>query len=549
MADDSVQVTCPQCSSKLNIKEELRAKKIACPKCQYKFRLNFHVSESGTSSVIQAHLETRENLDRPHGTPDEVCGIKLPSKESKTSHVSSTRPLGSNSSLSNSYSGSHSNSQIPVRVDWGKEHATQSREFQRNHSGLSRSQIYRLAKDRYTPLSQNDEILQSTGIFLCVMAVLTATLPLFNLKFVDFATAGSVPAILSIGTGVIGMLMIVMAQRKNPVMALGLGLGMLLMFVVAYVGIFDYFKDESPFRKKIAFGEENNELVEEIVDPKDNVEIVEGVEGRDSLQQEPPHNLNTGVVNVDIESLRKGKNPPQRFDGFRKLPSESQPISPDDVVIPEDFNPDDDRFESDDLLDQPLVGNPLIEETVKSPEQLEQQRQLAELERRKPGLLNRRLERMKTETFYNGKPSTQEFEDEFEVIAVAGKVTTAGTAYLTEQPIIGFDYVDRGDVLIKNLVPVVGTPQFASTIASADASNLRGLVCHFRRQELSGVQALYSLDADGSLAQGAWAGMPTPLGKAGYQITSGGPPIFGFLLFMKDDAIVGVGLVTRKEEQ
>ena len=546
MSDESVKVACPKCSSKLNVREELREKTIGCPNCQHKFRLNFASSESNVNSLIQTQIEPLENLDRSSSTPESDSQAKSPrqASESTSANTSSTRPLGSNSSLSGSYSGSISNSQIPVQTDWGKEHYTQSRQFKKDHAGLSRSQIYRLTKRRYESLSQSDEILQSTGIFLCIMAVLTATLPLFDLKFVDFGSAGSIPAMLSIATAIIGMLMIVIAQRKNPIMALGLGIGMLLMFVISYVAIYDFVKDKNPFRdyqNEVAQAPKEALADPPAVAPEKNVEIVEG--GREQIPAAPDR-IEHGA---GVASLRAGGGQPlPNNGGFRKLRGSRQPLRPEEVEVPEDFDPDADRFVSDNPDDR-IPKNSLIEETVKSPEQIARERELEDRERRKKFLINRRLEKMSTESFYKGKPSTDEFSSKFEVAAIAGEVATAGIAYLTDAPVTGFDYVERGGVIIKKLVPITGDPQFRTTISSPDNGQLRGLVCHFHFDQLSGIQALYSQPRDDSLYQGKWAGKPTPLGKAGFQITSGKRPVYGFVLFTNDDSIVGVGLVVKKK--
>ena len=462
-------------------------------------------------------------------------------------------------------------------TDWGKEHHTQKKQFQKTHAGLTRAQIYRLVSKRYGELAPSDEILQSTGIFLCIMAALTAMLPFFDLKFIDFATAGSIPAILCIVTAIIGILMIVIAQRKNPVTALGLGIGLLLMFVVAYVAVYDYFGDENPFRNNVA----SNDAQSEPQDDEKDREQGDVFIGR-ATSTEPPipaenfggHQIGPAPVRAGDRQKMLGDHARSRAEASRRngnkdndgnaLASSSDsnvpdwlrddtPLSPDDITIPDDYDPDDDNLYFDNSLD-PVEPEP---EPPTDPEAAKRDRYLRDQEQRKPRLLDRIIANMKSEMFRNGKPSTYEFENNYEVAATAGRVSEMGIAYLLDKPLTGFDFYARGGVLIKKLVPANGDVRFASSISSGNGDLLTGIICHFgsdAKKELRGLQPKFMKNNPSrDVYLGEWAGQPLSLGSAGREIDSDGRPVYGFLIYTekenteRSERIVGVGLVIARQ--
>lgn len=455
------------------------------------------------SSSIQKPKETR-SMDSSH-----VQAVELPNNSNRLPKEST--PIGGSQTISGSRSGvlkpgtssskeSYSGDIIPVQTDWGASHKNQTRRFKTKYSGLSRAQFYHLAKRKRVPLSEKDEVLQSTGIFLILIATITAFLPLFDLRLGGFETAGMLPAILSVSVVLIGILMTVIAQRNNPITAMGLGLGLLLMFIVAYIGVFDFFEVQNPFRSS------DRNAIASGLDPDDADAIAVVVE---------PVEINQPEKEVDENRI---------------------PLTPNDIVVTKEDHMVDDR-----------LGPPVAGQSRDEPKQPKREGTIKTKGRAMTKIaFHSRLRKLNSEVLRNGLPQSDEFESQYEIL-YAGDTSTIGAAYLVSEPAIGFDYLARGDRLMLEMIPFVGQPEFRASVYHPNGDKLRGLKCNFRQKQMVGVQPLYEVAGEiNTLRSGDWIGRAPALGKEGTLLETAGRDVYGIAVFKNHDHMIGVGLIVKK---
>ncbi len=189
----SLRMKCPGCQATLQMKEEMRGKQVACPKCQTRIRIPAVETQSDAMPAIV--------LDGPGKKPSSIWDDEnlLPSATSAQFPPSAD-----------------SNSPPPVATS----HYYQNLKFE----NVAKSNAPIKRAERRTPIEEYredeeftdaDAKLQSTGIYLIVIPILAAVLPLFGLQLRRLARSGEYAPLIAMILGFIGVGLIVYARRNR----------------------------------------------------------------------------------------------------------------------------------------------------------------------------------------------------------------------------------------------------------------------------------------------------------------------------------------------
>jgi hypothetical protein len=178
---NQLRYQCPGCQTTLQVSGELRGKVVACPKCQRRVRLP-------DSPLAKVPAQKRE--------PDPLGSLPDVSQSAASFPGPASNPsFWQSAELSNA---------IPPPTYPTYQSAPQP-------SSYAPAERYHKPEDR--ELTEADASLQSTGIFLVVIPILAAILPLFGLQLRRLARAGEFAPLGAMILGFIGAGIILYARR------------------------------------------------------------------------------------------------------------------------------------------------------------------------------------------------------------------------------------------------------------------------------------------------------------------------------------------------
>lgn len=217
-----LRIKCPGCQATLQVKQEMRGKQIACPKCQKRLQLP---APSPVKSVNAASNQPAKDeigpLDYLPDPIDTEAPLSSPVASSSLWHsggLSASIPAPSFPAYS-------APQQASAYGDRPKAKRTGDRE-----------------------MTSADENLQSTAIFLIVVPILAAILPLFGLQLRRLASSGEYAPLGAMILGFIGAGIVVYARRGRSD-AIVAGIAAVMITLVFGVGGFllqrgEYAQDE-----------------------------------------------------------------------------------------------------------------------------------------------------------------------------------------------------------------------------------------------------------------------------------------------------------------
>jgi len=191
----TIRVVCPRCQATLKVSETARGKQIACPKCQHQFRIAQPKSEAPV----------------PPSDEDPFASLDLPSM------TASSGSFANSPAFPSAQSSADSSAWAPKKRDKPKPKKSKSSDDEE--------------------LSESDANLQSTGIFLVVVPVLAAILPMFGLQLKRLARMPEYAPLGAMVLGLIGAGIIVYARRNRSDSMLA-GLGAVAVTLIFGVGGF-----------------------------------------------------------------------------------------------------------------------------------------------------------------------------------------------------------------------------------------------------------------------------------------------------------------------
>lgn len=195
-----LRVKCPGCQATLQIAAEMRGRQMACPKCQMRFRLPEPVVKPDLPPMalpVSAEPQNESPWEEVGGFPSSPQAGNFHGSANFQPQPQYSQPQYPQQQYSapQQYSGSPQYV-APKRMDL-------SGGAQRGVGGEDEE------------LSEADSNLQSTGIFLVVVPILAAILPLFGLQLRRLARAGEFAPIGAMILGFVGAGIIVYARRKR----------------------------------------------------------------------------------------------------------------------------------------------------------------------------------------------------------------------------------------------------------------------------------------------------------------------------------------------
>lgn len=205
-----LRIKCPSCQATLQVSVEKRGKVVGCPKCQARFRL----PDSPPAEELP-----------PMALPVESEGDGIPWGDQSGFPQSAPQPR----QPATAYGAPPQN--YPTQR--GYHQPTYP-----SHASLQQPKPMAAGVPGnvadHADLSESDSNLQSTGIFLLVIPILAAILPLFGLQLRRLAKAGEFAPLGAMLLGFIGAGLIVYARRKRRDAPL---VGVAAVFVTLFFGV------------------------------------------------------------------------------------------------------------------------------------------------------------------------------------------------------------------------------------------------------------------------------------------------------------------------
>ncbi len=518
MGADKVNVRCPDCGKKLTLLSRLQHKPISCPACERIFHL--------------AEFEERPNGSTTNGPAD---------------------PPKSDSASS------------PVHTVNEQEHI---RSY--NESRFANSKKFLKVRETQRLKGERNEAMQSIGIFLMIMAMLTTALPFFDLNVGGFAATGLFPIFICAIAAITGTLLLVFSQIDDPVVPIGISAGYLLILIVVWCTVFDF----NQFQPNL-FAGPNPNAVANNTDPSANngsqigtpIQSIDTQDPGDTTphSEDNPDNANAAnAMIVDHKSTRDnlpvGVVP--GIDG-KAIPKKKwvrgedlEPVRPRDITIPDDFDPDDDRFAPEGFNSATGTKknpDPIIKLKDRIKRGLDEDTidldMNEKLHVRKSVEIRKITRKLIQHRIYRDKIDNDEFTMKYELSPVMGRKAVGGKVYLQSKPVVGVDVLSAihgGGIDL--IVPIhVGAAKLeTSQVAPADR-RLGGLDLAFNDDLIVGVRGLFSKYSGNRIASeqymyAKWLGYEPREGRE-KQILSDGRTIHGFALFESERGVVGVALV------
>ncbi len=190
---NSLRMKCPGCQATLQMKEEMRGKQVACPKCQTRMRIPAVAAQSDAMPAMP--------LAAPEPKPASIWDDEnlLPSATSAqfppSADGNSSPPVATSNYYQNLKFENVAKSKSPAKRT---ERQTQIEEYREDGE-----------------LTDADANIQSTGIYLVVVPILAAILPLFGLQLRRLARSGEYAPLGAMILGFIGAGLIVYARRNR----------------------------------------------------------------------------------------------------------------------------------------------------------------------------------------------------------------------------------------------------------------------------------------------------------------------------------------------
>ncbi len=212
-----LRLKCPGCQVTLQLKGELRGKEVACPKCQKRFRIP--AAKPAASDPSPAARPT-------------VAARPVASTAPSTPKPTNEPSLWDDPQL---FGGAPSQPDPFAQSSMGSQPQAYSGYYAPMQSSGKSGSSHKKRSDE--PLSESDSSTQSTGIFLVVVPILAAILPLFGLQLKRLAGAGEYAPLGAMILGFIGAGLIYYA-RRNRSDAVIAGMGAAVVTLVFGVGGF-----------------------------------------------------------------------------------------------------------------------------------------------------------------------------------------------------------------------------------------------------------------------------------------------------------------------